>query len=68
MSSITRAMDNIKLAAAEPGVAGVGDLAERAGMNIDTARRLLRKPPAAITNLKRLEDEALKILGERAQS
>lgn len=63
MSHITKAYDGIKLAATEVG--GVGALAARVGMNVDTARRLVKRPTEAIENLQRLEEEAAKILGER---
>lgn len=64
MSLVTKALDSIKLAAAETK-GGVGELAVRAGVNIDTARRLVKAPPVAIDNLRKLEIEAAKVLGER---
>lgn len=63
MSHITKAYDGIKLAANELG--GIGALAQRAGVNVDTARRLVKKPTEAIANLQSLEEEAAKVLGER---
>lgn len=65
MSNITKAYDTIKLAGAQEGVGGVGGIAQRIGMNVDTARRLMRNEPEAVKKLRRLESEAIKILDAR---
>lgn len=57
MSHIQKAEQAIKTAAFD---LGVPELAKRAGVNENTARKLLRDPPAAIANLKKLEIVALK--------
>jgi len=66
MSHVEKALDNIRLAAVQPGVAGVGEIAARAGMNIETARRMVRKPPASVQTLIALEKIANEILGDKA--
>lgn len=66
MSHVHTALNTIKLAAQEPGVGGIGDIATRAGVSIDTGRRLVKTPPKAIVNLQKMEEEAAKILGDRA--
>lgn len=63
MSHITKAYDGIKLAASEVG--GIGALAQRAGVNVDTARRIVKKPTEAIETLRKLEGAAAEVLGER---
>ncbi|AKU43476.1 DNA-binding protein [Caulobacter phage Sansa] len=57
MSHIEKARAAIKAAAFD---LGVPELARRAGVPENTARRLIKKPPAAVTNLISLEREALK--------
>lgn len=65
MSNIQKALDTIKLAAAEPGVAGLGEVAERAGVNADVGRRLMKRPTKALSNLMKMEAAAINILGGR---
>ncbi len=66
MSHVQKALDTVRLASTEPGVKGVADLAARADVHPDVARRMLKKTPAAIRNLSKLEAVAAEILGERA--
>lgn len=63
MSHIDKALDGVKLAAVELG--GVNALAQRAGVNVDTARRMVRAPPSSIKILRAMEAVAEEVLGGR---
>jgi hypothetical protein len=64
-SSIEQAETLIKAVAFE---IGIPEIARRADLNENTARKLLRAPPAAIDHLKRLEAVALQHKAEAAQT
>lgn len=57
MSRIQTSIDAISSVALK---IGVGRLAREAGVNVDTASRLLKKPPKQIQNLIKLETAAAK--------
>ncbi len=61
MSQIQQALDGIRAIAFQVSVTV---LAKRAGVNEDTARRMLKKPPTQIDNLIALEKAAAALHGE----
>jgi hypothetical protein len=63
MTRIEEAEQQIKVAAFE---LGVPELAKRAGLNENTVRKLLKAPPAAVGNLKKLESVAQRHADEKA--
>lgn len=59
MSHVDQAITAIKAAARD---LGMNVLAERADVKVETARRMVRRLPRSISDLKKLEAEALKHL------
>lgn len=61
MSQVDTILNDIKIAAFDHSVA---ELARRSGVHEDSVRRLLKKTPAAIQNLKALERAASELRAE----